>query len=111
MKARIVIQNALFTPFGLGKKKLSDLVMPWVTYTSPEIAHVGMYAEGAKEKGIEFNTIKVKFRNGPLVFFNTKTDVVSQIDRLVLVKKEKIGDNFSKTNYIDLRYGSRIFIN
>ncbi len=59
--ARIVIQNALFTPFGIGKKKLSDLVMPWVTYTSPEIAHVGMYAEGAKEKGIEFNTIKVDF--------------------------------------------------
>ena len=59
----------------------------------------------------EFNTIKVKFREGPLVYFNTKTDAEEQINRLVLVKKEKIKDNFSKTSYIDLRYGDRIFIN
>jgi pyruvate/2-oxoglutarate dehydrogenase complex dihydrolipoamide dehydrogenase (E3) component len=59
--ARIVIQNALFTPFGIGKKKLSDLVMPWVTYTDPEIAHTGMYEHEAQEKGIKINTIKVDF--------------------------------------------------
>ncbi len=41
--ARIVIKNALFSPFGLGKSKLSNLIMPWVTYTSPEVAHVGIY--------------------------------------------------------------------
>jgi pyruvate/2-oxoglutarate dehydrogenase complex dihydrolipoamide dehydrogenase (E3) component len=41
--ARIVIKNALFSPFGLGKSKLSNLTMPWVTYTSPEVAHVGLY--------------------------------------------------------------------
>lgn len=59
----------------------------------------------------EFNTIKVKFRNGPLVYFNTKNSAKDQVANLVLVKKEKIKDNFSKTNYIDLRYGDRIFIN
>ena len=59
----------------------------------------------------EFNTIKIKFQNGPIVYFNTKTDARTQIDRLILVKKEKIKDNFSKTNYIDIRYGDRIFIN
>jgi cell division septal protein FtsQ len=59
----------------------------------------------------EFNTIKVKFKNGPIVYFNTRTDVKTQLDRLILVKREKIKDNFSKTNYIDLRYGDRIFIN
>lgn len=59
----------------------------------------------------EFNTIKVKFYNGPLVYFNTKTSASDQVGRLVLVKKEKIKDNFSKTSYIDLRYGDRIFIN
>ncbi len=45
--ARIVIKNALFSPFGLGKSKLSNLVMPWVTYTSPEVAHVGLYESQA----------------------------------------------------------------
>ncbi len=47
--ARIVIQNALF----FGRKKTSDLVMPWATYTAPEIAHVGMTAKEATDKGNE----------------------------------------------------------
>jgi pyruvate/2-oxoglutarate dehydrogenase complex dihydrolipoamide dehydrogenase (E3) component len=57
--ARIVIKNTLFSPFGLGKSKLSSLVMPWVTYTDPEIAHVGMSANDADRMGIEFDTIKI----------------------------------------------------
>ncbi|VEP11323.1 Pyruvate/2-oxoglutarate dehydrogenase complex, dihydrolipoamide dehydrogenase component [Hyella patelloides LEGE 07179] len=59
--ARIVLKNTLFSPFGFGKYKLSDLVMPWVTYTHPEIAHVGMYEEEAQAKGIDCNTIKIDF--------------------------------------------------
>jgi pyruvate/2-oxoglutarate dehydrogenase complex dihydrolipoamide dehydrogenase (E3) component len=51
--ARIVIQNALF----FGRKKASDLVIPWCTYTSPEIAHVGMYEHDARDKGIEIDTL------------------------------------------------------
>lgn len=43
--ARIVIQNALFK----GRKKYTDLIVPWCTYTQPEIAHVGLYEEAAKE--------------------------------------------------------------
>ncbi|MAS91985.1 MAG: mercuric reductase [Verrucomicrobiales bacterium] len=35
--ARNVIRNALFG----GRAKVSDLVIPWTTYTSPEVAHVG----------------------------------------------------------------------
>jgi pyruvate/2-oxoglutarate dehydrogenase complex dihydrolipoamide dehydrogenase (E3) component len=50
--ARIVVQNALFW----GRKKLSALVVPWCTYTDPEIAHVGMYATEARENGIEVDT-------------------------------------------------------
>jgi pyruvate/2-oxoglutarate dehydrogenase complex dihydrolipoamide dehydrogenase (E3) component len=59
--ARIVIKNTLFSPFGFGKYKLSNLIMPWVTYTDPEIAHVGMYEDEAQQKGINTNTIKIPF--------------------------------------------------
>ncbi|MBE9158085.1 mercuric reductase [Nodosilinea sp. LEGE 06152] len=59
--ARIVIKNALFAPFGLGRSKLSSLVMPWVTYTDPEIAHVGLYAREAKQQGLEVDTIEIPF--------------------------------------------------
>ncbi|MTJ53906.1 mercuric reductase [Anabaena sp. UHCC 0253] len=61
--ARIVIKNALLSPFGWGRSQLSSLVMPWVTYTSPEIAHVGMYENEAKKLGIEIETIKIPFRS------------------------------------------------
>ncbi len=54
--ARILIQNALFSVFGIGRRKLSSLTMPWCTYTDPEVAHVGMYENEAKERGIEVET-------------------------------------------------------
>jgi pyruvate/2-oxoglutarate dehydrogenase complex dihydrolipoamide dehydrogenase (E3) component len=59
--ARIVIKNALFSPFGLGRSRLSSLVMPWVTYTDPEIAHVGLYEQEAQAQGLTTNTIKIPF--------------------------------------------------
>jgi pyruvate/2-oxoglutarate dehydrogenase complex dihydrolipoamide dehydrogenase (E3) component len=59
--ARIVIKNTLFSPFGFGKQKLSSLIMPWVTYTDPEIAHVGMYESQAQAKGIDVSIIKIPF--------------------------------------------------
>ncbi len=52
-QARIVIQNALF----FGRAKASALVLPWCTYTSPEIAHVGLYEKDGREKGIEIETV------------------------------------------------------
>ncbi len=55
--AKIVVQNALF-PF-LPKKRLSALVMPWCTYTDPEVAHVGIYAHDAAAQGIELDTFLV----------------------------------------------------
>jgi len=61
--ARIVIKNTLFSPFGLGRYKLSNLVMPWCTYTDPEIAHVGMSESQAQDRGFDVNTIKIPYSN------------------------------------------------
>jgi len=61
--ARIVIKNALFSPFGLGRSKLSSLVMPWVTYTDPEIAHVGLSELEARDRNIAVATIKIPFES------------------------------------------------
>jgi pyruvate/2-oxoglutarate dehydrogenase complex dihydrolipoamide dehydrogenase (E3) component len=61
--ARIVIKNTLFSPFGLGRSKLSSLVMPWVTYTDPEVAHVGLYEHEARQRGIEISTIQIPLKD------------------------------------------------
>ncbi len=50
--ARIVIQNALF----LGRKKATALTIPWCTYTSPEVAHVGLTEEQAQREGTSIDT-------------------------------------------------------
>ncbi|HET6277511.1 MAG TPA: mercuric reductase, partial [Candidatus Polarisedimenticolia bacterium] len=50
--ARIVVQNALF----FGRARADRLVIPWCTYTSPEIAHVGMYEADAERAGIASET-------------------------------------------------------
>jgi pyruvate/2-oxoglutarate dehydrogenase complex dihydrolipoamide dehydrogenase (E3) component len=58
--AQIVIQNTLFPhPFGLGYATTNSLVMPWCTYTQPEIAHVGMYEADARKKGLDVETYTV----------------------------------------------------
>jgi pyruvate/2-oxoglutarate dehydrogenase complex dihydrolipoamide dehydrogenase (E3) component len=57
--ARIVIQNALF----LKSAKHTSLVIPWCTYTDPEIAHVGMYEKEALDKGIPVETFTKSFKD------------------------------------------------
>eukprot|EP01084_Bolivina_argentea_P102154 183055_1 len=53
--ARIVIRNALF----FGRSKVSDLIIPWTTYTLPEIAHVGLYENDLNERKIDYDVIKI----------------------------------------------------
>ncbi len=42
----MAIRNAFF----FGRRKFKDLVIPWCTYTDPEIAHVGMYVPEGKSQ-------------------------------------------------------------
>ena len=50
--ARMVVRNALF----LGRDRVSSLLVPWSTYTEPEVAHVGLYEKDLTERHIEFAT-------------------------------------------------------
>ncbi len=63
--ARIVIQNTLFK----GRGKASALTIPWATYTSPELAHVGLSADAAQAEGIEVDTF---------------TQPLNEVDRAIL---------------------------
>ncbi|MEJ7812733.1 MAG: mercuric reductase [Gemmatimonadaceae bacterium] len=52
-QARLAIANALF----FGRGKASRLVIPWTTYTSPEVAHVGLSAREAAAAGARVHTL------------------------------------------------------
>jgi pyruvate/2-oxoglutarate dehydrogenase complex dihydrolipoamide dehydrogenase (E3) component len=75
--ARIVIANALF----LARRKVTDLVIPWCTYTDPEIAHVGYYEKDAKAAGFDVATI---------------TQELSQVDRAIL---DGEAEGFARVHY------------
>lgn len=68
--ARIVIQNALF----LGRAKAGSLIIPWATYTSPEIAHVGLYESEAKARGIEVDTFTQELGKVDRAILDGETD-------------------------------------
>jgi pyruvate/2-oxoglutarate dehydrogenase complex dihydrolipoamide dehydrogenase (E3) component len=51
--ARLALQNALFPG---PSKKVSDLIVPWCTYTDPEVAHVGLYDHEAEAAGMAVAT-------------------------------------------------------
>ena len=55
--ARLVIRNALF----FGRDKFSNFLIPWVTYTDPEVAHVGLYEKDLQERNTEFATFTREF--------------------------------------------------
>jgi len=52
---RIVVANALFR----GRQRLSAEIIPWCTFTDPEIAHVGMYVTEARRKNIPVKTFTI----------------------------------------------------
>ncbi|TMU83739.1 FAD-binding protein [Bacillus sp. BHET2] len=54
MEGKLVVQNAVF---GL-KRKVSYNKLPWTTYTTPEIFHIGLTEEEAGEQGIEYKVYK-----------------------------------------------------
>jgi pyruvate/2-oxoglutarate dehydrogenase complex dihydrolipoamide dehydrogenase (E3) component len=72
--ARLCIQNAFFsTPF-FGRKRLSKLVIPWTTYTCPEVAHAGLTPAMAAEQGIEITSYR---------------EELSHVDRAILDGEEE----------------------
>jgi pyruvate/2-oxoglutarate dehydrogenase complex dihydrolipoamide dehydrogenase (E3) component len=64
-QARIVLRNALFR----GRSRADALTIPWCTYTSPELAQVGLTAEEAARRGIAIDTF---------------TQELNRVDRAVL---------------------------
>lgn len=68
--ARVALQNALF----LGRKKASALVIPWCTYTDPEVAHVGLTADEAAARGDAVVTLTVPMSSVDRAILESETE-------------------------------------
>jgi pyruvate/2-oxoglutarate dehydrogenase complex dihydrolipoamide dehydrogenase (E3) component len=67
--SRVVLQNALF----FGRRSARALVIPWVTYTDPEVAHVGVIAGHASSSG-RLETITVPLSEVDRAIVDDATD-------------------------------------
>jgi cell division septal protein FtsQ len=71
--------------------------------------------KGLNEKEIfvddDLNTVKVQIKNGPVIKFNTEEAIDRQLIKLEALRREELRDGkmFSSKQYIDLRYGDRVF--
>jgi pyruvate/2-oxoglutarate dehydrogenase complex dihydrolipoamide dehydrogenase (E3) component len=68
--SRIVIQNALF----YGRRKASALVIPWVTYTEPAVAHVGVTGRDVAAADGRLQTITVPLSELDRAIVDDETD-------------------------------------
>lgn len=73
--ARIVIRNALF----FGRAKMSALHIPWCTYTSPEVAHVGLTVADAESRHIDATTLVVDLDDVDRAFLDGETDGFAKV--------------------------------
>jgi pyruvate/2-oxoglutarate dehydrogenase complex dihydrolipoamide dehydrogenase (E3) component len=70
--ARAVIQNAFFG--FTGKKRVGQLIIPWCTYTDPEVAHVGLTEAEASDEGTEISTFTVDLADVDRAIAEGETD-------------------------------------
>lgn len=57
----------------------------------------------------ETNTIKVVLLEGPYILFDVTNDLNKQVIKMITIINEKIRSDFFTKEYIDLRYGDRVY--
>ncbi|MFH1997722.1 MAG: FtsQ-type POTRA domain-containing protein [Patescibacteria group bacterium] len=57
----------------------------------------------------DINTIKMVILNGPQIYFNVKEDLMKQINKFIAIKNQLLKNNFWDIDYIDLKYGDKVY--
>ncbi len=71
----IVISNAIFR----FPKKTDYRVIPWVTYTEPELARVGLTEQQAREQGVIPTVLRFDFKDNDRALTEVETDGVYKL--------------------------------
>jgi pyruvate/2-oxoglutarate dehydrogenase complex dihydrolipoamide dehydrogenase (E3) component len=61
-QARVIVRNIL-VPFQFLRQKMDYSVLPWCTYTDPEIAHVGFGEKEAEQKNVAYDLFVVRLED------------------------------------------------
>ncbi len=99
-QARLVVQNALF----FGRGKASALITPRVTYTSPEVASIGLTEQEAAAAGTPVDVVTVPLHDVDRARLDDETDGFCRVvlakgtDRIVgaTIVAEHAGENIGE---------------
>lgn len=55
------------------------------------------------------DTLRVTLKEGPFLMFSIKEDMEKQLNKLMILRNEKLKDTFKEIKYFDLRFGDKVF--
>jgi pyruvate/2-oxoglutarate dehydrogenase complex dihydrolipoamide dehydrogenase (E3) component len=96
--AKSVVQNAFF----FGRIRVSKLVVPWCTYTDPELAHVGLSGHSAEQRGVSIDTYTVPFSD------NDRARTDGQTEGFVRIHTRKGSDRIVGATIVGAHAGDQI---
>ena len=92
-----------------GKIKLDENYLTFIFSLNRELRFYNFQLDRFIIADQYYNSVFAKIIDGPQIYFNVNNDIKTQLDNLILVKNNKIKDNFNRLEYIDLRYGDKIY--
>jgi len=90
--AGIIVRSALFRL----PAKVDYKAVPWVTYTSPEVANVGLTEADAKEQSLDYQVLRADFSGNDRAV--AEKDTVGFLKVLVTAKGKVLGASMVGTN-------------
>ncbi|MCD4761797.1 hypothetical protein K8R32_02440 [bacterium] len=105
-----LIKNA--SKYKIQENKIT-VVMTYVQFAKQLAKEFNDYKSDFKVERIiidnEIKSVKVKIENGPFIYFNIEHDLETQIRKVLVIKREKLKDDFNAKVYIDVRIGNSVY--
>jgi len=104
---RFPILNVSQPQINIGDHIISKKIIGYVLDLDKQLKTVGIYPKGYESEGTD--QVNMVSKDGWKAYFDTGSDIMASIDNLQLILKEKVPDK-NKLNYIDLRFGNKVFM-
>jgi len=91
------------------KVTVTPAVLDFISRTKQALAKYEDLVLDRFQLTTDTNSVTAKLKRGPDIYFNTQANLSAQMDKLMIVKKEKLEQDFYKKNYIDVRIGDNVY--
>lgn len=104
---RFPILNVGQPQISIGDHIISKKIIGYVLDLDKQLKAAGIYPKGYESGGPD--QVNLVAREGWKAFFDTASDIKDSVENLQLILKEKVPDK-NQLEYIDLRFGNKVFM-